>query len=278
MKTFAAILLSCALVGGAVTSPVAEAQSLALQLEQQATQQYRQLIDQARAKNALATDRNPDLQRLRRIQGRILPFTYAINPRARQWNWETNLLRNDQVNAFCMPGGKIAFFNGIIVKLALTDDEIAIVMGHEMTHALKEHGVQQAKSQMAGSAVAWIGGMLASAWLGINPNLTNMAARGANSMVQLHFSRDDESEADRVGLELAARAGFDPRAGIALWEKMGALSKSAPPAWMSSHPSNGDRVTAIRRLMPTMLPIYAKAIGVSVDSLPSYRTTQPPAR
>ncbi len=277
-RACARALLSLALTVGIAATPVADAQPLALELEQQATQQYRQLIEQARAQNALATERNPDLQRLRRIQGRILPFTYAINPRAREWHWETNLLRNDQINAFCMPGGKIVFFSGIITKLDLTDDEIAIVMGHEMTHALKEHGAEQAKKQMVGSAAAWIAGMLASAWLGINPNVTDMGARAANGVVQLGFSRADESEADRVGLELAARAGFDPRAGIALWEKMSVLAKNSQPAWLSNHPSNGDRVLAIRRLMPTMLPLYANAIGVPVVRLPSYRTTQPALR
>ncbi len=249
----------------------ATALSLSDQFEQQASQQYRQLIEQARAKNALATERNPDLHRLETIQARILPYTYAVNPRARQWQWEVNLLRSDQINAFCMPGGKIAFFNGIIAKLKLTDDEIAIVMGHEITHALKEHGVEQAKKQMYGSVVAGIGGAIASAWLGIDPNLTNMGARAANSLFQLRFSRGDESEADAVGLKLAAQAGFDPRAGIALWQKMAAASKGAPPAWLSSHPADRDRIAALQRLMPSMLPLYAEAIHVPVDRLPPYR-------
>ncbi len=257
----------------ALAPTAATAQTLSDQFEQQATQQYRQLIEQARAKNALATERNPDLQRLRTIQARILPYTYAVNPRARQWQWEVNLLRSDQINAFCMPGGKIAFFNGIIAKLRLTDDEIAIVMGHEITHALKEHGVEQAKKQAYGQVAARIGGALASAWLGINPNLTDMTARAANSLFQLRFSRGDESEADAVGLRLAAQAGFDPRAGIALWQKMAAAAKGSPPAWLSSHPADRDRIAALQRLMPSVLPLYAQAIGVPVDRLPPYRAT-----
>lgn len=272
--------LAAGLLGAATlaSAPIAAfvpvpAQALALedQFEQQAQQQYRQLIEQARAKNALATERNPDLQRLRTIQGRILPYTYAVNPRARQWQWEVNLLRSDQINAFCMPGGKIAFFNGILAKLQLTDDEIAIVMGHEITHALKEHGVEQAKKQMYGSVVAGIGGAIASAWLGIDPNLTNMGARAANSLFQLRFSRGDESEADAVGLRLAAQAGFDPRAGITLWKKMSAASKGAPPAWLSSHPADRDRIAALERLMPSVLPLYAEAIHVPPDRIPPYR-------
>jgi predicted Zn-dependent protease len=249
------------------------AQALNVQLEEQADQQYRQLLAQAHTKHAVATDSNVDLQRLRRIEQRILPFTYAVNPRARQWQWEVNLLRSDQVNAFCMPGGKIAFYNGILVKLNLTDDEIAIVMGHEITHALKEHGVQQAKDQMVGQLAARAGGALLSAWLGVNPNLTAIGAQTANSLFQLRFSRGDEAEADAIGLELAARAGYDPRAGVVLWQKMSQASKGAPPQWLSSHPADRDRVAEIQRRMPVMLPLYARAIGRPVDQLPPYQST-----
>ena len=140
-----------------------------------------------------------------------------------QWQWEVNLLGSTQINAFCMPGGKIAFYSGIITKLKLTDDEIAIVMGHEITHALKEHGVEQAKNQAYGELAARAGGALLSSWLGIDPNLTEpRCTRAANGLFQLRFSRGDESEADAVGLELAARAGYDPRAGVVLWTEDGA--------------------------------------------------------
>jgi predicted Zn-dependent protease len=266
------VALTCASPLAVVPRP-ALAQSLNVQLEAQSAQQYRQLIEQARAKNALATPRNVDLQRLRAIEERILPYTYAVNPRAKQWQWEVNLLRSEQMNAFCMPGGKIVFYNAIITRLNLSDDEIAIVMGHEITHALKEHGVEQMKKQMMGQVAARAGGALVSAWLGINPYLTDAAARGANSLLQLRFSRADESEADAIGLELAARAGFDPRAGVALWQKMARAAKGSPPAWLSSHPSNGDRIAEIQRRVPAMLPLYAQAIGKRVDELPPYRTT-----
>jgi predicted Zn-dependent protease len=259
--------------GSCALPVVVQAQALNIQLEEQAKQQYRQLIDQARAKNALATDRNPDLQRLRRIQERILPYTYAVNPRAKQWQWEVNLLRSNQVNAFCMPGGKIAFYSAIIAKLNLTDDEIAIVMGHEMTHALKEHGVDQAKKQLYGEVAARAGGALLSAWLGVNPNITTAGAQAANSLFQLRFSRGDEAEADAVGLELAAHAGFDPRAGVVLWQKMGQLAKGAPPQWLSSHPADANRIAEIQRRLPVVLPIYAQVIGKPDNQLPPYRTT-----
>ena len=256
----------------------ASAQSLEQQFEQQADQQYHELLQQAAQKGVLAPDSNADVQRLRRIQQRIAPFTYAVNPHARDWKWEVNMLGSNQINAFCMPGGKIAFYSGILTKLRLTDDEVAIVMGHEITHALREHGVEQAQKQAYGELAARAGGALLSQWLGINPNITDMGARAANQLFQLRFSRADESEADAIGLELAARAGFDPRAGIALWQKMAQASQGAPPQWLSSHPAGNNRIQQIQNRMPNVLPLYAQAIGKPVDQLPPYRTTALVAR
>ena len=271
------LILACALLAPALPT-VAVAQSLEQQLEQQASQQYRQLLQQAAAKGALASEANPELQRLRRVEQRLLPFTYAVNPAARRWNWEVNLIGSNQINAFCMPGGKIAFFSGILTKLKLTDDEIAIVMGHEITHALKEHSVDQTKKQVYGELAARAGGALLSSWLGIDPNLTSLGARAANSLFQLRFSRADESEADAIGLELAARAGYDPRAGVALWQKMAQASQGGPPQWLSSHPAGSNRIAEIQRRLPGLMPVYARAIGRPVDQLPPYRTTGIAAR
>ena len=271
------LFFACALACSGLPA-VAIAQNLEQQFEQQADQQYRELLQQAAAKGALASDGNADLQRLRRIQQRILPFTYAVNPLARQWKWEVNLLGSNQINAFCMPGGKIAFYSGILNKLNLTDDEIAIVMGHEITHALREHGVEQAQKQAYGELAARAGGALLSSWLGIDPNITNLGARAANSLFQLRFSRSDESEADAVGLELAARAGYDPRAGVALWQKMAQASQGGPPQWFSSHPAGNNRTAEIQRRLPNVMPLYAQAIGRPVDQLPPYRTTALVAR
>ena len=253
-------------------------QALNVQLERQASQQYRQLLDQARAKGALAPDGNADLQRLRRIQQRMLPLTYPINARAQQWQWEVNLLGSSQINAFCMPGGKIAFYSGIITKLKLSDDEVAIVMGHEIVHALKEHGVEQAKNRAYGEIAARAGGALLSAWLGVNPNLADLGTRAANGLLQLRFSRGDESEADAVGLELAARAGYDPRAGVVLWQKMAQAAKGAPPQWLSSHPAGTNRIAEIRKRLPGVLPLYAQAVGKPVNQLPPYQSAAIAAR
>ena len=229
------------------------------QVEQSAKQQYLQLSQQASNQHALAPATNPQLRRLRAIAQRIIPFSYEWNPRARDWQWEVNLIGSGQINAFCMPGGKIAFYTGILEKLQLTDDEVAVVMGHEMAHALREH----ARERMGKSALTQgglrLGGAVVAGVFGIDPRLTDMAARGGANLLTLEFSRENESEADLVGLELAARAGFNPRAGISLWNKMSAANKGAPPQWLSTHPAGKTRIAEMEKNLPKVLPLYERA-------------------
>lgn len=224
------------------------------QVERSAAQQYAQILQQAKAKNTLASKDHPQLRRLRGIAQRIVPFAMEWNPRARQWQWEVNLLTSPQINAFCMPGGKIAFYSGILDKLQLNDDEVAMIMGHEMAHALREH----ARERMAKNAATGIGANLVTQLLGlgqIGQTVTNYGAQ----LLTLEFGRDDESEADLVGMELAARAGFDPRAGVSLWQKMSAANKSAPPQWLSTHPSGSTRIADIQANLPKVMPLYERA-------------------
>jgi predicted Zn-dependent protease len=248
-------------------------QSLASQIEQQSQMQYRSLLQQAAQHRALAPEDNAELQRLRLIHQRLLPFTYAFNPHARTWQWEVNLIGSKQINAFCMPGGKIAFFTGILRTLNLTDDEVAVVMGHEISHALREHGVERYKKQLGGQVIADVGGAVIGQWLGIDPRLAQMGTRGVNQLFQLKFSRTDETEADAIGLELAARAGFDPRAGIALWRKMAQASRGAPPEWLSTHPAGQNRIREIQAHLPQVMPLYARAAGKDLAQLPPYQMT-----
>jgi len=226
------------------------------QVEQAAGQQYEQLKREAAQKRALAPDSHPDLQRLRGIAKRILPFTGQWNERAAQWKWEVILLGSKQINAFCMPGGKIAFYTGILDTLKLSDDEVAMVMGHEIAHALREH----ARERMGKQAATNVGANVLSQVLGLGR--TGNAVLGASaSLMTLKFSRDDESEADTVGLELAARAGYDPRAGITLWQKMQGANKGAPPQWLSTHPAGDTRIKEIERNLPRVMPLYLRASG-----------------
>ena len=240
------------------------------QVNQQSAQQYTALMGQAREKGALVPAGDPQVKRLRAIAQRIIPQTARWNPKAKAWNWEVNLLKSNQVNAFCMPGGRIAFFTGIIDKLKLTDDEIAAVMGHEIAHALREHGRDRQSKATGTSLVTGIGGAILSAWSGYD---VRGVANAAGQMVVLKFSRDEEREADLVGLDIAARAGYDPRAGVALWNKMAALDgRGAPIELLSTHPGGANRIEQIESHMNVLLPLYARAKGTSVDRLPAYRT------
>ncbi len=228
-------------------------------VERAASQQYAQLLQQGAQQKALAANDQPQLKRLRAIAERIIPQALAWNPRAKDWRWEVNLLGSNQINAFCMPGGKIAFYTGILQKLQLTDDEVAMVMGHEMAHALREHARERMGKSMATQGVASLLGAIASYKFGVDPTIADGVARGGANLLALEFSRSDESEADLVGMELAARAGYDPRAGVTLWQKMGAANKGAPPQWLSTHPSSASRISEIKANLPKVMPLYERA-------------------
>lgn len=239
-------------------------------INEQSAQQYLTLVSEAREKGVLVPESDPQVRRLRAIAQRIIPNTARWNPAAQGWQWQVNLLKSGEVNAFCMPGGRIAFYTGIIDKLKLTDDEIAAVMGHEIAHALREHGRDRQSKAATTGLVTGIGGALASAWLGYD---VRGIADAGGKLVVLKFSRDEEREADLVGLDIAARSGYDPRAGIALWNKMAALNQSgAPIALLSTHPGGQERIEQIEDHMNVLLPLYARSRGTSVERLPAYRS------
>jgi predicted Zn-dependent protease len=225
------------------------------QMEGTARQQYAQLLQQAESKHALAPASHPQLIRLHAIAQRLIPHTYEWNPRAREWHWEVNLIGSSQINAFCMPGGKIAFFTGILEKLKLSDDEVAMVMGHEMTHALREHARAQMGKDTATRGAIEIG----SALLGLGA-LPRMALGAGQQLLSLHYGREDETEADLIGLELAARAGYEPRAGVTLWQKMAAASSGGgTPEFLSTHPARETRIRDIEANIPKVEGLYERA-------------------
>ncbi len=222
-------------------------------IERSSARQYQEMMREAAAKKALAPDDHPQLKRLRGIATRIMPHAARFNPRAEKWQWEINLIGSKQVNAFCMPGGKIAVFTGLTEGLKLSDDEVAVVIGHEIAHALREH----ARERVAKSELTNLGAILLGEFVG-GGRYTDAFQFGGN-LLTLKFSRDDETEADVVGLELSARGGFDPRAGITLWQKMGAASRGEPFAWLSTHPAGTNRIKEIERHLPEVMPIYEQA-------------------
>ena len=229
------------------------------QVETMSLQSYSQTLKTANDKKTLNTD-PATLARVRAISERLIAQTTVFRADAKDWKWEVNVEKNDQVNAYCMPGGKIMVFTGLIEKMKTTDDELAEVIGHEISHALREHGRERmslAYAQQGGIA-------LLAAVLGSKKNAaTGLALGGATMGTQLFFalpnSRTQETEADRMGLELAARAGFNPNAAITLWTKMAQDSGKKPAEFLSDHPADKTRIDDLSKLVPSVMPLYEQA-------------------
>jgi predicted Zn-dependent protease len=225
------------------------------EMDQSAAVAYQKVIQEQSPKGNVNRDPK-QVERVRGIAKRIIPQTAVFRQDAPGWEWEVNVLTSPEINAWCMPGGKIAFYTGILEKLSLTDDEIAAVMGHEISHALREHGRERASQQIATAA----GASAVGAVLGIGQTGTDLAAIVGQVTYLLPYSRLHETEADRMGVELAARAGYDPRAAIALWQKMAKISgNGGPPALLSTHPSNEARITDLGEFSQRVLPLYEQA-------------------
>ncbi len=225
------------------------------QLAAGANKAYASVLKQEQSKGALNSDRALT-KRVRGIADRIIPQVGAFRPDARGWNWQVNVIESDQLNAWAMPGGKIAFYSGIINKLKLTDAEIAAIMGHEIAHALREHSRERASEAATLQLLVGVGGTLA----GIGGNTQAMAQLAYNSTFAMKNSRTHETEADRVGVELMARAGYDPRAAINVWRKMGAATGArSQPEFLSTHPSPETRIADLTRYAALVMPLYQKA-------------------
>jgi len=223
-------------------------------MNQAAGQQYDAVMDEARRKGLL--NRNPaQVQRVRTVVNRIIPQTAAFRSDAVHWAWEANVLTSSQVNAWCMPGGKIAVYTGLLEKLNLTDDELAAVMGHEIAHALREHARERASEQMVAGGLISVGSQL----LGLGDIGQKGAEYAYMGLLGLPNSRRHETEADRIGVELAARAGYDPRAAISLWQKMGQQGGPEPIKFLSTHPSSEDRLNDLSIYAQRVLPLYEQA-------------------
>jgi predicted Zn-dependent protease len=221
------------------------------QVNSAAAQAYQKIMQQAAAKRML--NRSPtQLHRVRTVANRLIRATGAFRNDAPGWRWEVNVISSPEVNAWCMPGGKIAVYTGLISKLAITDAELAAVMGHEIAHALREHGREKASQQATQSVLVGIAGAL----LGLGELGTGLAGTVANVTIGLPNSREFEREADRIGVELAARAGYDPRAAISLWQKMSRSGSGGPPQFLSTHPSAASRIEDLRRYANQVMPIY----------------------
>ena len=266
MRTFVmALAASAALVTGCQTVETTKESAVGVSRPQRmlvsadeinasSEQAYHQVLAQAQQKGALDRDAAA-VQRVKSIASRLIPATGALRPDAPGWKWETHVLSSDEVNAWCMPGGKIAVYTGLIQKLNATDDELAAVMGHEIGHALREHGREQASREM-GEQVA-VG--IASAVLGLPDIAQQLAPMILDVTFNLPHSRQQETEADRIGVELAARAGFNPHGAVSLWEKMSKLSTQEPPKFLSTHPPHEQRLADLRQYAERVMPLYQTA-------------------
>jgi Zn-dependent protease with chaperone function len=223
-------------------------------VNQSAAQEYTHLKQQAAARRLLNND-EPQVRRVRAIAARLIPQGARFNPKASAWTWEVNVIDAPMVNAFCMPGGKIMVFTGIIDKLHLDDAELAAIVGHEIAHALLEHG----RARMSEAVLKKAGINLASAYFGLSNAGTAALAHAAQLAVTLPYSRSHETDADLVGIELAARAGFDPRAAVNVWKKMSTVATSQPPQMLSTHPTNTARIRDLEAALPKVLPLYQSA-------------------
>jgi predicted Zn-dependent protease len=220
-----------------------------------AQKQYAQMMAEAQKKNALDRDA-AQVARVKAITSRLVPQTAVFRPDAQKWAWEVHVLTLNEVNAWCMPGGKMAMYSGLIEKLQATDDELAAVMGHEISHALREHSREAISRQMATQTAVGVAGAL----LGIGDLGQSLGNMVADVTLNLPNSRTNEVEADRIGVELAARAGYNPNAAITLWEKMAKLSGAGqPPKWLSTHPSHEDRINDLKAYAQKVMPLYTAA-------------------
>lgn len=276
-----ALMLALALAGPAATREPEEGVQVgrgsfvrfvypAGMLERSAQSQFTVLKQQAGAKGVLLPPNHPQNERLRRIARDLLPHVQKWNPRSKSWKWEVVTIQSPNINAFCMPGGKIAFFTGIIERLRLTDDEVAMVMGHEMAHALREH----ARARAVKSTLTDLTGRVIGALI-LGQTGEAIGAQGAG-LLSLRFSRNDETDADLVGMELAARAGYNPASGITLWQKMAAAAKGAPPQWLSTHPASETRVKTIQDNLKHVEGLYQRARAAKLGGRPAPPSTGEP--
>ena len=242
-------------VAGCATSPTGRTQLMLVSEEQAISasrQAYAQEMGKYKQEGKLVTDPRL-LNRVEVITERLVGQAVKMRPDSAKWQWSVQVIDEPKtVNAWCMAGGRMAIYTGLIQKIDPTDDELAQVMGHEIAHALANHTAERMSMAMASNA-----GIIAAGVVSDNPGQSMaLAAAAAQLAVQLPNSRTSENEADQIGIELAAKAGYDPRAATTLWQKMGKAGGSAPPQFLSTHPSDTTRLERLGKLAPKMMPYY----------------------
>ena len=226
----------------------------AQQVDQMYAESYSSSVNKAKSSGALANE-TAEGKRVRTIAKRLIDRVSYFRPDAAAWDWQVNLVKNDELNANCGPGGKIFVYTGLIQQLKLTDDELAAVMGHEIAHALREHS----REKMSRAYALQLGQSLGGALLGLNQSSMQIANKVTEVGLSLPFSRSKEDEADLIGLALAARAGYNPNAALSLWQKFAQASArmgNKTPELLSTHPSDESRMASIQAAVPKVMPLY----------------------
>ena len=220
-----------------------------------ANESYAQIIAEAKAQGVLNTNAAMT-SRVQTVAKRLIAQTGAFREDALGWDWQVNVITDSTVNAWCMAGGKIVVYTGIIEYLNLTDAQLAAVMGHEISHALREHSREQVSRQ----ALTNVGASALSSLAGFGTVGNTALALAAEYCLTLPFSRSHETEADNIGTELMARAGYDPHEAVTVWEKMSALTTASTPEIMSTHPSNESRIKNLTVISEKVYPLYQEAV------------------
>lgn len=223
------------------------------QLQREAAGQYNNLIAEARSQRALDVNA-AQTRRVQTISRRLISQVGVFRPDAAQWDWRVHVLDSDEVNAWCMPGGKIAVYSGLIDQLKTTDAELAAVIGHEIAHALREHSRERVSQEMVTS----LGLSVLAAVTGVD-EAADLGEVFTDVMFTLPNSRTHEVEADRMGVELAARAGYDPYGAVTLWQKMGQMDDGEQFEFLSTHPSADTRVADLQAIAAQMMPLYQQS-------------------
>ncbi|MGP1627794.1 MAG: M48 family metallopeptidase [Aggregatibacter segnis] len=229
-------------------------------INQQAAMGYRQMISEAKAKGQLDTQ-SRTAQRVHKIFNKMVPYANTENHTGQPFNWQIEVIKSKELNAWAMPGGKMAFYTGLVESLNLTDDEIATVMGHEMAHALKEHGKKKANMGQFTDVLAGVAHVALSTQIGSDGSAV-VVGLTKDWALDKPYSRSAETEADEVGLLLMAKSGYNPQAAPGLWDKMQKASKGSQSVLdklSSTHPSDKDRQENLLRLMPEAMALYQKS-------------------
>ena len=244
-------------------------------LEAQAAEEFSQIVYGAEHANRLYDDADAHVTRVRSIVDKMVPYSLKWNERAKGWKWDVAVVRSPDIRMYCLPGGKIVVYGGLLDRARLNDNELAMLVGHEIAHALREHA-RERLGQLQGSQLASSGTIsqlfgladLGAAPLGIGSRL-----------LEMKYENTDETEADVIGSDIASRAGFDPRAAVTLWDKLAQATRSnREQGFIYVHPYSQSRRQDIIKRLPDMLPLYAKAIGKTVDALPDYAGMGRPRR